>query len=103
MTLFQVILTVAALSASVGYAVFYAVATTWYRTLMGTGQFIDKVSLALLLSLSAATAFFGPDWAGRDFIRSLVFGLLIGGQWAALAAFYVTYRRARRANREESS
>lgn len=102
MTPFEILMTVLALAPVVLYAIAYAVSTTWYRTLMGAGQFIDKTSLAMLLLLATLTAFLGADWPGRGFVRAMIYGLLIGGQWAALAAFYITYRRARRANREDS-
>lgn len=102
MTPFTTFLIVLALAPVVIYAFLYGLTATWYRTVMGSGMFIDKASLALLLVLSSVTSFLGPDWAGREFIRVLVYGLLVGGQWAALLAFIVTFRRVRRKYREES-
>lgn len=102
MTPFTTFLIVLALAPVVIYAFLYGVTATWYRTVMGSGQFIDKASLAILLVLSSATAFLGPDWPGREFVRVLVYGLLVGGQWVALTAYIVTLRRVRRRYREES-
>lgn len=81
----------------IAYAVMYGVTAAWYRSIMGIGQFIDKMSLSILLMLATITTFSGPEWQGRDVIRPMLYVLLFVGQWFAFIAFIVTYRRARRA------
>ena len=64
------------------FIIFYAARSTWWSTRPGQALMSSKVTIAVVIWLSLATALFGQDWPGRYWVRVLIFGgIAISQTW----------------------
>lgn len=85
------------LSAVLAYMLTYGLATRWYRFQVGRALMMKAAGLALMLTYSALFYFLGPDYAARDWLRTVGITVLFAGLVYAFVAMVRELRRGRRA------
>lgn len=74
--------------------------TLWFRRTAGVITMSFLVTLFGLLSLALATAVFGRDWAGRDWVRLVIYSAVNVLLWACVALLVRDQRRGTLKNEE---
>lgn len=77
-------------------ALYLVLTPSWYRYQEARYMIESNAAFALLLGLGAATALFGSrwlDWAGRDYVRLVVYLLLAAVFVKQLYLFFKARRR----------
>lgn len=75
------------------YMAIYGTATRWYRFQVGRALMMKAAGLALMLTYSALFYFLGPDYAARDYLRTIGVTVLFFGLVYALVAMVRELRR----------
>lgn len=81
------------LGAVLTYMGVYGLATRWYRFQVGRALMLKAAGLALMLTYSALFYFLGPEYAARDWLRTIGITVLFLGLVYALVVMIRELRR----------
>jgi len=78
------------------YLTFYR----WYAQPIGRALMTKAIGLALLVDISVAYMVLGDDYPGREYVRLVVYSLILVGLWYQFIVFLRIKRDTRRIKRE---
>ena len=93
------------LLASVGgivFAISYATFFRWRKTAAGRALLAFVVSLDLVFLVNLLGRFFGPDYAGREVVRIVVYSAVFVSIWSLVFILWRSWRRGDPSLRVES-
>lgn len=74
----------------------YGLTAPWWRSPVGWSLMASTTGLGLLVDISLLYQWLGDDYFLRDAVRLSVYSLILAGTYLTFAAWFVTWRRARR-------
>ena len=71
------------------FPIFYARWFPWWASTLGRALFTKAVGMCLLIDISVLYFIFGDNYFLREYVRLVVFTLIVAGQWWQLYAIWL--------------
>lgn len=94
-------LVVAMMIPATGFPLLYLTFYRWWAQPIGRALMTKAIGLGLLVDISVLYQVFGDDYPGRDFVRIIVYALILVGLWYQFIVF-IRIRKDTRGKKEKS-